>query len=110
MPYYRVGDFNRDGKQDFALILAKDTPPKEDPDLDEDHRFQYELSVVIFNGLRGGRYKAVFVKETTAPLVSFIAMTEEKRSKLYFAISETDSGFVMTPAGQGYISEYLSEE
>jgi hypothetical protein len=109
MPYYRVGDFNRDGRQDFALVLVKDVPPKEDPGLADTHRFQYEVTVVVFNGLRGGGYKAVFVKNTTAPLVCFLAMSREKRPKLYFAIYETDAGFVMTPAGQGYIAEGLSD-
>jgi hypothetical protein len=110
MPFYRVGDFNYDGRQDFALVLAKDTPPKEDPDLADTHRFQYEVTVVVFNGLRRGGYKAVFIKNTTAPLVCFLAMSQEKRSKLYFAIYETDAGFVITPAGQGYIAEALSED
>jgi hypothetical protein len=109
MPYYRVGDFNHDGRKDFALVLAKDAPPKEDPDLAESHRFQYELTVVVFNGVGGGGYKAVFVKNTTGPLVCFLAMSQEKRSKLYFGVYETDAGFVMTPAGQGYIAEGLSE-
>jgi hypothetical protein len=110
MPYYHVGDFNHDGRQDFAVVLAKDTPPKEDPDLADTHRFQYEVAVVVFNGLRRGGYKAVFVKNTTAPLVCFLAMSQEKRSNLYFGIYETDAGFVMTPAGQGYIAEGLSED
>lgn len=109
MPYYRVGDFNHDGRQDFAMLLVKDTPPKEDPDLADTHRFQYEVTVVVFNGLRGGGYKEVFVKNTTAPLVCFLATSREKRSKLYFGIYETDAGFVMTPAGEGYIAEGLPE-
>ena len=107
MPYYRVGDFNHDGRQDFALLLVKDAPPKEDPDLAESHRFQYEITIVVFNGIRGRGYKAAFVRNTSAPLVSFLAMSQERRSKLYFAIYETDDGFVMTPAGQGYIAESL---
>ena len=107
MPFYRVGDFNHDGRRDFALVLAKDAPPKEETDLAESHRFQYELTVVVFNAVRGGGYKAVFVKNTTAPLVCFLAMSREKRSKLYFGVYETDDGFVMTPAGQGYIAEGL---
>lgn len=107
MPYYRVGDFNRDGRRDFALVLAKDAPPKEDPDLAESHRFQYEVTIVVFNGRKGGGYKAAFVRNTTAPLVCFLAMSQERRSKLYFAVYETDDGFVMTPAGQGYIAESL---
>lgn len=106
-PYYRVGDFNHDGRHDFALVLMKDVPPKEDPDLADTHRFQYEVAVVVFNGVRGGGYKPVFVRNVTAPLVCFLAMSQEKRSKLYLGIYETDAGFVMTPAGQGYIAESL---
>src|SRR5947209_8378133 len=48
MPYYKVGDFNHDGRQDFALLLSKDVPPKEDPDLDGANRYQYEVTVVVF--------------------------------------------------------------
>ena len=107
MPYYRVGDFNHDGREDFALVLAKHTPPKKDPDLADTHRFQYAVTVVVFNGLTGGGYKAVFVKNTTAPLVCFLAMSQGKKSKLYFAIYETDAGFVIRPKGQGYITEAL---
>ena len=110
MPYYRMGDFNHDGRQDFALVLAKDAPPKEDPALADTHRFQYEVTVVVFNGLSDGAYKAAFVKNTTAPLVCFLAVSQEKKSKLYFAIDETDAGFVMRPEGQGYIAEGLPAE
>jgi len=61
IPYYRVGDFNHDGRQDFAVVLGKHTPQKEDPNLADPHRFQHEISVVVFNGLSDGGYKAVFV-------------------------------------------------
>ena len=108
MPYYQVGDFNHDGRQDFALVLAKRTPPKKDPALADTHRFQYEFTVVVFNGLSGGGgYGAVFVKNTTAPLVCFLAVSQEEKSKLYFAIYETDAGFVIMPKGQGYIAQGL---
>ena len=62
MPYYQVGDFNHDGRQDFALVLAKHTPPKKDPALADTHRIQYEFTVVVFNGLSGGGYGAVSLK------------------------------------------------
>jgi hypothetical protein len=107
MPYYRVGDFNHDGRQDFAVVLAKRTPQKEDPNLADTHRFQHEITVVVFNGLRGGGYKAVFVKNTTAPLVCFLAVSEEKNGKLYFAVYETDTGFVISPKAQGYVADRL---
>ena len=102
MPYYRRGDFNHDGRQDFAVVLKKKVSPKEYPDLAETHRFRYEVTVVIFNGYRGGKYKAAYINDTSAPLVCFLGMSRGKRGKLYFQVPETEEGFVMTPAGQGY--------
>jgi hypothetical protein len=106
-PFYRVGDFNRDGVQDFALILAKEGGPTGDngPDISETHRYLYEVTIVIFNGVRGS-YKPVFVKTTKAPLVCFLNMTYEKKKRLTFGVYETDEGFILTPAGKGYIIEY----
>jgi hypothetical protein len=105
-PYYQKGDFNQDRLQDFAVILVKDAPPEEDPDLADTHRFRYQVTVVIFNGSRGGKYKAAFVKNTTAPLVCFINTTGAKKKRLYFGVFETDETFGMAPAGKGYIAEY----
>jgi hypothetical protein len=105
-PFYQRGDFNQDGRQDFAMILLKDAPPKRDPDLAESHQYQYQVTVVIFNGSRGGKYKVAFVRNVTAPLVCFINTMREKRTRLYFGVFETDEAFTMTPAGKGYIVEY----
>jgi hypothetical protein len=107
-PYYRTSDFDRDGIQDFAMILAKEGPPSEDlgSDIAETHRYRHDITVVIFDGQRRGGYKAAFVKNTTAPLVCFLYVTHEKKKRLYFAVYETDEHIVMSPAGKGYIVEY----
>ena len=107
-PYYRTGDFNHDGVQDFAMILAKEGPPSEDlgPDLDETSRYRHDITVVIFNGQKSGRYNVAFVKNTKAPLVCFLYVTFEKRKRLYFAVYETDEHFIMAAAGNGYLIEY----
>lgn len=105
-PFYQTGDFNHDGWQDFAVILVKDAPPEEDPGLADTHRFRYQVTVVIFNGSRAGKYKPAFVKNTTAPLVCFINTTGGKKKQLYFGVFETDEAFGMAPAGKGYIAEY----
>ena len=106
-PFYRTGDFNNDGMPDFAMILAKEGGPTGDqgPDIAESHRYLYDLTIVIFNGGRG-TYKPVFVKTTKGPLVCFLNMTYERRKRLTFGVYETDEGFIMTPAGKGYIIEY----
>jgi hypothetical protein len=109
-PYYRKGDFNHDGLQDFALILVKEGPPKEVEGLSEPYNYEYEMNIVVFNGQRRGGYKAVFRKKIDAPLPCFLYSTfNEKKKRLYFAIYQTDSHFVMTPAGKGYIAEYEPE-
>lgn len=107
-PFYRVGDFNADGLQDFALILATDgaTPEDQGPGLAETHRYLHQLSVVIFNGQKRGDYRVAFEKKVTAPLVCFLYQTFEKRKNLSFAVYETNDRFIMRPAGTGYVVDY----
>jgi hypothetical protein len=106
-PFYQKGDFNGDGRPDFALILAREGPHEDQgPDIAEGHRYRYPITIVIFNGMKGGAYKAVFVKNITAPLVCFLNTTGGRKKRLYFGITETDESFSMTPAGKGYIVEY----
>ena len=106
-PFYQKGDFNGDGRLDFALILAREGPQEDQgPEIAESHRYRYPITIVIFNGMKGGAYKAVFVKNITAPLVCFLNTTGGRKKRLYFGITETDESFGMTPAGKGYIVEY----
>ena len=107
MPYYHKGDFNGDGRQDFALILAREGPPEDQgPEIAETHRYRYPITIVVFNGMKGGRYRAAFVRDYSAPLVCFLNTTGGRKKRLYFGVSETDEAFGMTPAGKGYIVEY----
>ena len=102
-PSYRVGDFNHDKIEDFAVIVIKDEAPVKYDLTAEPHNLEYKIAVVIFNGTsKGGFYKA-FVNETSAPLACFINLTDEKKKRLYFGITETDAGFLMTPSGKSYI-------
>lgn len=105
-PFYRTGDFNNDGVLDFAVILVKEGGPTGDQgsDISETHRHLYDLTIVIFNGVRK-TYEPVFVKTTKAPLVSFLNLTNEKRNRVTFGVYETDEGFVMMPARRGYVIE-----
>ena len=106
-PFYKVGDFNHDGREDFALVLVRDQAARVDPMLSESHRYRYKVRAVIFNGATRGVYRPAFERDYDAPLVCFLALSQETRSNLYFAIFETDDGFVMMPAGRGYIAEDL---
>jgi hypothetical protein len=106
-PFYRAGDFNRDGRNDFAMILVKEGGPTGDQGtaITETHRYLHDVTIVIFNGA-GRTYKPAFVKTTKAPLACFLNLTSEKKRRLTFGVYETDDGFIMTPAGKGYIIEY----
>jgi hypothetical protein len=102
-PFYQQGDFNGDGRQDFAAVLIKDVPPEDMPGLADTHRLRFQLSVVVFNGSRSGRFRPAFVKNTKAPLASFINTTPGKKPGLYFGVFQTDSeGFTINPSGRGY--------
>lgn len=103
-PFYQKGDFNGDGRQDSAVILARKGPPEDQgPELAGSHRYRYPITIVIFNGTKSGAYKPVFIKKLTAPLVCFLNTTGGRKKKLYFGVYETDEGFTITPAGEGYI-------
>lgn len=104
-PAYRSGDFNRDGVQDFAVILVKEGSPPEDQGsgIAETHRYLHDVTVVIFNGA-ARVYKPVFVKATQAPLVCFLNLNYQKR--LTFAVYETGEAFSMKPVRGGYRLEY----
>lgn len=105
-PFYRKGDFNGDGKQDFALILAREGRPEDQgPDIAASHRYRHPMAIVIFNGITRRAYKPVFTKNITAPLVCFLNTTGGKKKRLSFGVYETDESFTMTPAGQGYRRE-----
>ena len=107
MPYYHKGDFNGDGRQDFALILAREGPLEDQgTGIAGTHRYRYPITIVVFNGVKGGRYRAAFVKNYSAPLVCFLNTTGGRKKRLYFGVFETDEAFGMMPVGRGYIVEY----
>jgi hypothetical protein len=109
-PYYNTGDFNRDGILDFALILSrKGQPKKSGASADSPWEFDYPLTIVIFNGNKGGSYRTAFVEDIEAPLVSFLDSNKGKKSQLLFGTYATDSGFFLKPKGKGYIVEYPEE-
>lgn len=97
-PFYLAGDFNQDGRKDFAAIVARGGPRAETGE---------PLRVVVWNGQRGGIYRVAFEKGVNAPLRCFLNLTSEKKRRVYFGVLENDGeGFILTPAGRGYVAEY----
>ena len=104
-PYGRKGDFNRDGQEDFAVILASDAAPEDHPGLADTHRWKHKLTVVVFNGSAEGRWDAAFAQDATAPLACFLDTSKDRQGKLFFGVFETCEGFAIVPVGRGYRTE-----
>ena len=107
-PYYCEGDFNIDGRKDFAVILVKKAPPM-NTGLAGSHQWQYKLKVVVFNGIPGGGYEPVLTEDENAPLACFLHMTSEPNNRLHYGILETCSGFIINPTKRGYRVEFPPE-
>lgn len=109
-PYYQVADFNNDKIIDFAMILSRKGERKETDATSEEHKYDYPLAIVIFNGNNSGTFTQSFVEEIEAPLVCFLKVEGTKKKKLYFGVFETDADTrIFTPVGKGYIIEYPDE-
>jgi hypothetical protein len=113
-PNYAVADFNGDGFQDFAMLLNREGKEEWSPDLEEAERIHneynpdYPLTLVVFNGKKGGAYRVAFTKDLMGPSAAFINISTEKKKKiLYYGIFESDADtFLLAPAGKGYIIEF----
>ena len=90
-PYYQTGDFNRDGKRDFAVILLTGRNVR-DP--------KSGMHVVVFNGSKGGSYRVAHIEREDFSTALFIGVD---RNTLYVGVMETDSTGCFVPAGRGYI-------
>jgi len=109
-PYYQVADFNRDKIADFAIILSRKGERKESGATSEEHKYDYPLAVVIFNGNKNGTFRKAFVEDIEAPLVCFLNIEGTKKKTIYFGVFESDADTrIFTPVGKGYIIEYPDE-
>lgn len=106
-PYYRVADFNHDKIEDFAMILSrKGEPKKQNGVTSKEHKYEYPLQIVIFNGNKSKSFTKAFSEDIYAPLVCFLNTSYDKKRTLYFGVFATDSAMIFTPVGKGYIIEY----
>lgn len=111
--YYRIGDFNRDGIEDFGVLLVpkEGGPVSVHENFADCHQADYDLAIVVFNGKKGGSFSVAFEEHVNAPLVSFLGITKEKRTQLYFATYETDANtMALVASGAEYVVKGDNEE
>ncbi len=93
-PYYAVGDFNNDGREDFAVAFVNTRRPK-------------DFAVAVFNGpFRGRRWvRPAYYNETEFGTDAFLfAITEERPNGLQVSIPGGDMTTMLKPRrrGRGY--------
>lgn len=92
-PYYRAGDFNRDGLPDFAVILLTGKNA-DDP--------KWGMHAVVFNGTKKSAYRVAHIEHDEFSTALFL---DVQHRTLLVGIMETDSAGCFIPAGRGYIVE-----
>src|SRR5262249_19711559 len=93
-PYYSIGDFNRDGKEDFAVLLI-------DLKKEEDHGF----AIAIFNAPFDGKTDPNYFERGYIDIGRcYIGFNQIVKRRLYLGMFESDFYCVtFYPKGSGYV-------
>jgi hypothetical protein len=108
-PYYQTADFNRDKIADFAVILSRKGERRKSGATSEEHKYDYPLAVVIFNGNKNGTFRKAFVEAIEAPLVCSLSVNRTGKKTIGFGVFETDNIRIFKSVGKGYVTEYPNE-
>jgi hypothetical protein len=94
-PYYVTGDFNSDGRLDFAVVL-----------IDERKSDENKAALLVFNGpLSANTTAAYFEDKMDLFGVNLFFFTDRpKPYRLLVGPFNSDSGFILEPRGKGYIA------
>jgi hypothetical protein len=106
-PNYVVADLNGDRVEDFAVLLQRAGKPTNQAPSEhssKEHFPDYPLTLVVFNGGKGGKFSVAFTRDLDGPRAAFISLTTGRTKRLYYGIFETDSDiFTLVPAGRSYV-------
>jgi hypothetical protein len=106
-PYYQTADFNRDKIADFAVILSRKGKRKASSATSAEHKYDYPLAVVIFNGNKNGTFRKAFVENIEAPHDCFLNVDGTGKKTVYFGVFESDADTrIFMSAGKGYVVKY----
>lgn len=96
-PYWRVGDFNGDGVEDFAALVFG--PPAQQQRA-WGGRTSYEARALVFNGQPDRTYHVAAELYGEIPYTS--ALLQPSDGELGYGVSETDALVLLIPEGDGY--------
>ncbi|MDQ6652662.1 MAG: FG-GAP repeat protein [Acidobacteriota bacterium] len=99
-PYYAVGDFNGDGKEDFAVAFIKTRKSKS------------PFTVAIFNGPLVGNSVPAFTTDDDLRSggIFYKPKAKPKEGRLIVGIFESDDCVILRPRGKTYVlKDCLSE-
>jgi hypothetical protein len=93
-PYYAVGDFNGDGKEDFAVAFVKKKKSK------------WPFVFAIFNGpLTKGRKPSYATDADLADGgIMYSAKGSARQGRLLFGTFESDNCVIVRPRGRSYVT------
>ncbi len=91
-PYYAVGDFNGDGKEDFAVALINK------------HKRKSKFAIAVFNGPVGSKSAPSFLDEQwDLSDGGFWVGSVRKGNRLIAGTFQSDDCFVLQPRRRGYV-------
>lgn len=97
-PYYTVGDFNGDGKEDFAVALLESKRVKK--------RVFQKFAVAVFNApFNGKNMTPAFYKDDLNLRDGglFFGSNTPQPNKLYIGLFGNDQGLTLVPDGKKYV-------
>lgn len=100
-PYYTVGDFNGDGKKDFAVALIEVEP-------EEEGRAKIKFAVAVFNAPFSRRkVEPTFFKDNLNLRDGglFFGAPRPRPYRLYIGVFANDDGLTLIPSGRKYVAQ-----
>lgn len=97
-PYYIVGDFNGDGKKDFAVALTE-------LEADEEGRAEQKFKVLVFNGPFSRRTALPAFEKDELNLRDgglFFGPPRKQPYRLFIGLFGNDQGLTLIPRGRKY--------
>ncbi|MDX6692709.1 MAG: hypothetical protein QOF02_312 [Blastocatellia bacterium] len=100
-PYYTVGDFNGDGRKDFAVALIE-------LESDAEGRLEQKFVVVVFNAPFSRRKVEPAFEKDKLNLRDgglFYGPPKARANRLFIGLFSNDSGLTLNPRGRKYVAQ-----